>query len=436
MNKLLFCILACLALTPGQVAHAQALTFEEVLQQAVDHSFDLKIGSLDVEIYEQRRLEARAMYLPKLSLRLASEYLYDLQEDASGTVAVGDTLISGNESTYQDSFSLSAGYLLYDFGARSLKYQNAGRDVQVARFLADQALLDLKDQALSLYGRGLILHKQLAAWKILLKQRNEVYRLTGRLQAAGAVGKVELGNAGIAVAEAVQTLTSYQLELEGVAQDLAFLTGQTYDALSLEFADLQPPGPSGKEADVHNLPEIKGYALKIEKKKTEYQLARQAWLPSLNLYSSYRLYGDDPSSAGDSFENMRQRNATIGLVLDMNLFSGFSDRARAEGLQRELRRLELERDKKIADKKRLINTLAQKAAVHRQHVDDWHSFREALAAQEVMEERLAGQRIIDRISLLEQQCRQVEQALDLQVKQVERDMNALQLHLLARGPSL
>lgn len=371
------------------------------------------------------------MYLPTLSMRLANEYLYDLSKDATGTVAVGDTLISGNESTYQDSFSLSAGYLLYDFGTRSLKYQNAERDVQVARFLADQALVDLKGQALAVYGRGLILHKQLAAWRILLGQRNEVYRLTERLQAAGTMGKVELGNAGILVAEAVQTLASYQLELEGVAQDLAFLSGQTYETLGLEFADLQPAVLSEAQSDVRNLPEIKGYAVQIEKKKTECQIARRAWLPNLNLYSSYHLYGNDPSSAVDSFAGLRERNATVGIVMDVNLFNGFSDRAKAERLQKELRRLEVEREKKIADKKRLVNTLAEKSAIYKQYADDWQSFRGTLAEQGVMTERLAGQQIINRVSFLEQQGKQLEKALDLQVKQVEGDMNALQLQMLA-----
>lgn len=436
MHKLYFCMLICLAnLLHGQGAHAQTLTFDEILKQAIAHSFDLKIGSLDVAIGEQRLAEARAMYLPTLSMRLASEYLYDLSKDATGTVAVGDTLISGNESTYQDSLSLSAGYLLYDFGARSLKYQNAKRQVQVARFQAEQALVDLRDQALALYSHGLILHKQLAAWTILLAQRNEVYRLTVRLQTAGTMGKVELGKAGIAVAEAVQTIAAYRLELEGVVQDIGFLTGQTYDASDIEFTDLQAAESSEGQTDVHNLPEIKAYAVEIEKKKTEYQIARREWLPSLNLYSSYRLYGSDPSSATDSFESIREKNATVGVVLDMNLFNGFSDRAKARRLQSELRRLEVERDKKIADKKRLMNTLAEKAILYKQYTDEWHSFRSALDEQGIMTERLAGQRIIDRIGFLEQQGQQLEKSLDLQVRQVERDMNALQLHLLAIGSS-
>lgn len=416
-----------------QEAHAKTLTFEKVLQQAVNHSFDLKISVLDVEIGEQRLVEVRSNYLPTLSVQLAGEYLYDFNNNATGTVSVGDTVISGNESTYQDSLSLSAGYLLYDFGARSLKYQNAERDLQEAHIRADQALVDLRDQTLSVYGRGLILHKQLMAWRILLKQRNEVYRLTQRLQTAGTMGKVELGNAGIAVAEAVQTLTSYQLDMEGVAQDLSYLTGRKYDALNLVFADLQPAAFSAAGTDVNNLPEIKVYAVEIEKKKTEYQIARREWLPTLNLYSSYRMYGNDTSSAVESFGNMRERNVTIGVVLDMKIFNGFSDRAKVERLQRELRRLEVERDKKIADKRRLVNTLAEKAGIYNRCANDWQFSRELLNKQGAMTERLAGQLVIDRISFLQQQGKQLEKSLDLQVKQVERTMNTLQLQLLALG---
>lgn len=422
-----------LTLLSGGSAQAQTLTFTEVLQQAIDHSFDLKIGGLEVEISEQRRLEARAMYFPTLSLRLSNEYLRDLSQEAVGTVAVNDTLISGDASTFQDSLALSAGYQLYDFGARQLKYQIAEQEVQAARLLASQALVDLKGQTLAVYGRGLLLGKRLAAWRTLLGLRTEAYRLTERLRAAGVSGQVELGSAAILVAEAVQSIGAVQLEMEAVGQELAFLTGQTYSVQGLDFADLPAAALAGQPADVQNLPEIKAYGVRIAQKKTEYQLARQAWLPSLNLYSSCRLYGSDPANALDAFTALRERNATVGLVLDMNLFNGFSDQAKAERLEREVQRLTVERQKKVAEAERRCNTLGGQATRYQQSSADDQALRAALAEQGVMSERLAGQQLIDRLALLEEQARQVEKGLALELKAVEGMMNSLHLQIIAEG---
>ena len=141
LRNLFFCLLACLLqAASGGKAFAQVLRFEEILQQSIAHSYDLKVRGLEVEIGQQRLNEAKAMYLPNVTLRLTDEYLADLNRDGAGTIAVGDTIISGNESVYQNSLSLYAHYLLYDFGARTLKYQNAERDLQVAGFQADQSL--------------------------------------------------------------------------------------------------------------------------------------------------------------------------------------------------------------------------------------------------------------------------------------------------------
>ena len=243
LRKSIIGLLVCLLHGPFvRDAHARVLRFEEILRESVAHSFDLKISGLEVEIGQQRLNEARAMYYPELSLRLTDEYLADLNRNGAGTVAVGDTIISGNESAYQNSLSLNADYLLYDFGARSRKYENAERDLQVAGLQADQSLIDFKDKVLETYGSGLILYKQIAVWQVLLEQRNEIFRLTQRLHQAGDVGKTELGNAAIAVAEAVQTLESFRLEFEGSLQDLSFLTGESYSSSSVEFSPFPDRG--------------------------------------------------------------------------------------------------------------------------------------------------------------------------------------------------
>jgi outer membrane protein TolC len=424
-------LLACLLLAVhGRDAYAQVLRFEEILQESIRHSYDLKISGLEVEIGRQRLNEARAMFFPELSLRLTNEYLADLNKDGAGTVAVGDTIISGNESAYQHSLSLYADYLLYDFGARLLKYQNAERDLQVAVFLSDQSLIDFKDKVLEIYGRGLILYKRMEVWKVLLDQRKEIFGLTERLHQAGDVGKTELGNAAIAVAEAVQTLESLGLEFASALQDLSYLTGKSYRSSSVEFSQFPDTAPPAEQMDVHNLPEIKAYEVKIEQKKTEYEIARREWLPSLTLYSSYRMYGQDPSSITESLGDIKQQNATVGIIVDVNLFNGFRDRAKVERLQRELSKLQVEREKKIAGVQRLIATLAEKTRIYEGGMEDWRSLHLLVDEQKNMNDRLTRQQVIDRVSFLLQQGDLLGKVLALEIRQVERALANLQLQIL------
>ncbi|OGR01605.1 MAG: hypothetical protein A2505_00670 [Deltaproteobacteria bacterium RIFOXYD12_FULL_55_16] len=414
---------------------AQELRFAEILEQALVQSYDLKIGGLEVEIGEQRLAEARAMYLPTLSLSFTNEYLHDLSKGAAGTVSVGETIISGNESTYQHSVSLSAQYLLYDFGARPLKYQNSQRNVVLAQHAAAQRLIDLKIEVLSLYGAGLKLHKKIEIWSAMLGQRKEVYQFTQRLVAAGNKGKLEQGNAAIALAEALQNCESLRLEMAGVLEKLTYYTGKNYQMAQVRFSDFPEKTGTTVVAEVLNLPEIKAYDVAIEQKKAEYDIALRQWLPTLSLYSAYRMYGADPVSFSGSFENLEEKNATIGIVLNLNLFNGFADQAKAGRLQKELLKLQVEKAKKVAEDEQKVRTLAQLNILSEQGLEDWRAYRVALNEQGDMGERLAEQQILDRISRLQQKGAQLEKQLTLELAGVERCLSALQLQILAEGAS-
>lgn len=414
---------------------SQELHFTEILEQALAHSYDLKISALDVEIGGQRLAEARAMYLPTLSLNLTNEYLRDLSKGPTGTVSVGETIISGNASTYQHSVALSAQYLLYDFGARSLKYRNVQRDVVLAQHAAAQRLIDLKLEVLSLYGAGLKLHKKIGIWSTMLSQRREVYQFTQRLVEAGNKGKLEQGNAAIALAEALQTCESLRLEVAGVLEKLTYYTGTSYRMDEIRFSDLPEKNGTELTANVLNLPEIKAYDVAIEQKKSEHDIVLRQWLPTVTLYSAYRMYGDAPGNFADSLENLAERNVTIGVVLNLNLFNGFSDQAKAERLKKELLKLQVEKGKKVAEDEQKVRTLIQQNVLSGQGLEDWRAYRVALVDQGDMGERLAEQQILDRIGWLLQKEAQLEKQLTLELAAVDRRVSALQLQILAEGAS-
>ena len=425
-------LLVLVFLVPGQ-GRAQDLIFSEILTQALVHSYDLKTAGLEKEIRRERLVEAGAMYFPTLSLHFTNEYMHDLGNDAANTVSVGETIIPGNESTFQHSLALSAQYLLYDFGVRKLKYGNAERDIVLAQHAAAQRLIDLKIEVLSLFGTGLRLQKKIETWFALLGLRKEGYEFTRRLVASGSRDKPEQGIAAISVAEALQNCEALQLEMIGVLEKLTFFTGKRYSMAGVRFMDFPDQAGAAVMADVSTLPEIRAYDVAIEQKKAEVDIALRHWLPTLSLYSSFRMYGDDRTDFINSLDSLEEKNAAVGLVVNMNIFNGFSDTAKARRLQKEMEKLKIEKEKKMAEDEQKLHTLARKDDLSEQGLENAGAYRLTLSDQETMGERLSGRQIIDRISLLQQKEAQMEKHLILTLAEVERRVNALQLQMLAEG---
>ncbi len=411
----------------------QDLNFSEILEQALFHSYDLKIGWLEKKIRGERLAEVKATYYPTLSLGFTNEYLHDLGKGDVNTVSVGETIISGNESTFQHSVALTGQYLLYDFGARGLKFQNAERDIELAQHTTAQRLIDLKIEVLLLFQTGLQLQKKIEAESDILGLRKEVYQFTLRLVESGSKDKPAQGMAAIAVAQALQNCEALQLEMVTELEKLAFHTGKNYQMTEVRFNDFPEQTGTYAMADISKLPEIMAYDVAIEQKKAEITIAQRNWLPTLSLYSSYRMYGNDRDSFLNSFESLEEKNVTIGLMVKMNLFNGFSDEAKAKRLEKELEKLQIEKAKQVAKDEYKVRTLEQKSRLFEQGLENSNAYRAALNDQGTMGKRLSGQQMIDRISLLQQKEAQMEKHLILALADVERCVNALQLQILAEG---
>jgi outer membrane protein len=432
-NRRVFIVVIVLVFMIAGQGQAQDLNFSEILSQALVHSYDLKMGRIEKEIREERCIEARALYFPSISLRYNNEYVSDLGRDAGDTVSVGGTIIPGNESAYQHSMDVSAQFLLYDFGVRRLKYQSAKRDITLAEHTAAQRLIDLKIEVLSLFGTGLQTQKKIETWDAMLNLRKEMYGFTQRLVAAGSKDKPEQGMAAIAVAEALQNYETLRLDMAGVIEKLGFYTGKSLPMAEVRFMDFPDQAGAAAVTDVSKLPGIRAYDVAIEQKTAEVDIARRHWLPTLSLYSSYRLYGNDRTDFINSFENLREKSAAFGLMANTNLFNGFSDVAKVRRLKKELEKLQIEKEKKLAEEEQKVRTLAQKNRLSEQGLQDAGAYRAVLSDQGAMGERLSLQQVIDRISFLQQKEDQMEKQLTLELAAVERCVNALQLQMLAQG---
>jgi len=429
------CVLATVlfALFALRPVDARTLDFDRVIEKVIKKSYDLKIAEVDIKINKLKLTEARAMYFPTLSVRLNNEYVRDLDKEAKGIAYVGETTLNSNDSTYQHSLSVNLNYNLFDFGARGMKYDNTKRDIKLAELALARLVTDIKVNVLSLYTKGLVLTKNIRTFKEILKLKKEIYRLTQKLYKAGAAGKINVTDAAIDLADKAKDLDSYRLELQRVLNTLMFYTGETYEVDSVQFEDFPDTKAKLTRPDVSQMPEIMAYDIEIAKKVAEYEILKRERLPKLSMYSSYRFYGKDSASFTSSFSSMRKRNVSVGVVVDLNLFQGFGDMARGQQLKTELYRLELQRDKKLAEQKKKINTLVDNARLFEHSRTRWNECLAQADNKYEMAQRLTEHKITDRISLLKQQVELLTRQLDITLKKIERVSNRIHLKFLTES---
>ena len=58
--------------------HAESLKYKEVLNKAIENSFDLKMSAADIGISKAQLKSARADWFPSVNLQFNSEYNKDL----------------------------------------------------------------------------------------------------------------------------------------------------------------------------------------------------------------------------------------------------------------------------------------------------------------------------------------------------------------------
>ncbi|MBU1059232.1 MAG: TolC family protein [Proteobacteria bacterium] len=425
-------LLLATMVTPVPQALAQTLEVHALLTKVFNYSHELQLTDVDIEINRQRLQETRAAYFPTLNLRYTNEWFEDLSDGDGSFDSVGGTVISANGSKWKNVLGASLQYTLYDFGARKSLYDNARRDVAIARLIRSQKEISLSLQVLELYSRGLKTQDQLLHQAFVHDLRQDIFALSQRLHQAGSLDRLQIGEAAIAVAEASQRLDELTMVRAEVLHNLTSLSGEEYDPQLIGFTSLTP-GANMSEIDVTALPEIQAYNLAIDKKQAEYKIARTSYLPRLSFYSSYSFYGSDSGDWSQALSNLDETNFACGIMLDLNIFNGLADQAKAARLRAELQRLTIERKKKIAENETTYRSLQHHAQLLSQRREQWQDFRKGLDSQAVMTERLAREQVLDRLSSLNLEVDLAAKGLQARLQDRERAVNLLKLQILAKG---
>jgi len=326
----------------------EKINFDKILLQAKEHSYDLKIADYNVLISKQEIRGARSEYFPKLNFMAGTEYTKNFRDIGDTTVmSIGDAFINPY-TRFQSILGITVGYNLFDFGVRSGNLKIAKEEKILKELEMKQKLQEMNLTLLDSYTKVLVTTKQLEINQKILFLEEKNLALIERLFAAKQVSKTELNDAKIAVSKTKAKIADLKSIRAESLNWLSFYTGVEYDSENIKVEEI-------KKSDFDILA-FQDYTKSliwqiheksIKKKELELMVAKRNYLPKVNVYGRYYLYGSDHSSYSEAL-GIEPSNFSVGAALNMPIFDGFKNSALVQKTALELKQLQVERDKAIA----------------------------------------------------------------------------------------
>lgn len=369
--KKIFCIIGLcwwLILLLETNAMAETLTYRSTLKQAIDNSLDIKMSKLDIDISKAELKATRADLFPTLYTQVNTEYNNGLGNTANINY-VGNTVVS-SYTQYRNLASVGLQYNLFDFGALNKKVLIAKKDVDQKKIMVDLQLKDLKIKILDLYTKTLQYNDEIKTKSEILKVYEEMFKAKERLFQAGTADKISVMDEAVKIARTQDDIHNSKLELKNVLNDLSAYTFKKYNSDNLEVLDLEELNIQPNIIPINNFEPLKAkvaeeavdlsfnpeksleskyYDFEIEKKKAELEMYKRQRFPSFKFYTNYLMYGQDPNEYAASFSNFRQASLAFGISGSFAFFDGFKNKANKEKAALEIKKIQLEKEKKLTE---------------------------------------------------------------------------------------
>ncbi|MCR4881489.1 MAG: TolC family protein [bacterium] len=325
------------------------ISFDDVVKKAEEHAYDLKIADYNILIAKQDIRGARSEYFPKLNFMAGTEYTRNFQDIKDTTImSISDAFINPY-TRFQSILGITVMYNLFDFGVRSCNLKIAKEDTALKELEVKQKFQEMNLTLLDSYAKILITTKQIELNEEILKLQEKNLEMKERLYEAKEISKTDLNDAKAEVAK-----TKYKIsDLKSVRGDslnwLSFYTGEQYDTNNLKVEVLKKSDFDVLEFQDYTKSVIwKIHEKNIKKKELEVSAAKRNYLPKVNAYGRYYLYGSNYSNYGKAL-GIKPSNLSVGASLNMPIFDGFKNSSIVQKAELELKQLQVERDKAIAE---------------------------------------------------------------------------------------
>jgi len=440
---------------------AECLSYQEVLKKSIANSFDLKLTGKDIDISKSALKEAKSEYFPTLKTGFNTEYVNDLKNGAGTFSSVGGTFIPPN-TEFQNLLSVGLNYNLYDFGVRGKKVSIAKKDVSEKKIVYSQTLRDLKLSIIDLYTQALLTYKEIKIKQDNLAVDKELFNMKQRLFEAGTISKVDLATDAIKVAKLFDDIDNLKIKLKTTLEDISMYTGDKYSGESIEVLDfddeeyivpvntITPVNSKGEKIyqlqaetkkvayvqtqfDPKKSEEYQIYQFEIEKKKAELAILEKQRLPQFGFYTNYILYGSERSNYMDSFGNLAQTNVSFGISSSLPIFDGFKNSAQRQKTEFEIARLEIERDKKVAELVNKFEKIHKTAQFYNIEIQNQEDLLAKVNNKIEMIDKLDQQKLVNKTEVLSSKEELLSQKLELEKTITSKISNFKKLQIMSEG---
>lgn len=449
MNKLLWALTALFIFSSG--VRAETIYFNDILDKAIQKSFDLKIAQFDVDISKAGIKEARSEYFPLISVGFYNSYDKNLEQTNPSINSVGDSVLLGT-TRWQNALSLGLQYNLYDFGIRGKKLYIAKQDRTQKEIEYEKNLRNLKIEMVDLYTRALLADKELTSSEELIVLNKELFGMYEDLNTAGTFRKTQVMDQALKVARLINRIDTLRTEIKNVLKDVTSKTGEEYVFNELEILDIYSEPESEQEENIEQvsnvieleieenavlrpeeLPEYRTYQLEIEKKKAELSILQRQRLPNFKFTTSYYFYGSNPDNYFESFNNFKHRSLSFRVASSLPVFDGFKNQAQREKVEFEIKKLEAQRDKQVNTIKNYYEKVLQESNDFELKNENQQYSLKLVKEKLEMLERLQNEKLIDKLTYLTQKTELINQKFELEKLKINNDANKYKLAVLTEG---
>lgn len=389
------------------------ITFDEILKKSKKHFYDIKIADFEILIAKQGIRDARSEYFPKITANAGTEYTKNFRDLATSSVTtVGDSFINPY-TRFQSIFGITLSYNVFDFGIRRNNLDIMKEDTAIKELLVKAQNQDLAMTLIDTYSRLLIAKKQIELNEEILKLETENLNMKERLFNAKELSKTDLNNQKVKVKFIEQKLA----ELNSIAEEslnwISFYTGEEYDINKISVTEFKKPDFDPMEFNDYTKTitwQIQEKELK--KKELEHRIAKKNYLPKVNAYSRYYIYGSDHSSYNDMFDDISPSNFTVGGNIIMPVFDGLKTSALVQKTSLELKKQFIERDKAIAEFMTKLSILRSNLMWLENQVEVNEEIITELKDKENSIQRLVDKKITSPLELNETKIELLEQQIE------------------------
>jgi len=394
---------------------AKVYSFDSLLELIKKNSIELKIHDTEMLIQKIEIDKIKSNYLPKVYIQGYSEYNKDLSESDNEIASVGSDVIT-NYTQFQNALSLKLDYLLYDFGKKNKKIENEEIKYKIKKLEKCLKYQSLAEKTLDIYKQILTYRIEINYYQELLKLKKEIYVLKQRLYKAGEISKVELADLAIEILTLENELRNKKEEYETLLFELSKHTGVRFSVEDNFREFLISPKPINM--DFTKSVKYRLSNLKIKQKEKELEIIKLNKLPTVSMYASYNLYGQDRNYV-NSLENIRQNSYKIGIAFKMDIYDGNINDYEKKKTALEIKKLKLQQQ---LEKREFANKIAKL----RKNLEYLYSInsnnyvlKRNIEISENMQNRLNKVKKIDTVTHLQKKISLIKQKLQIDNKKIE-----------------